>query len=159
MSSTREEITQVLLTILGGVPGFVGVHRNRGDIDPIDAETKVPNLPAVTLLDGKQVVVSKFGKSVGGQMPPSLMLFQPEIWVLLLPRATSENLGTGEEMSAFEIAILKAIARDQSLRACLEPTGYIEYSGCDTDMQTGSPMEGQMRMNFGFAYVLDPTTL
>jgi hypothetical protein len=157
----REAILLRLLDILRGVDGFVTVWRDRGPLQPIDAETKAPNLPAGILLDGSEVIqVRTAGKALGGRPPPATtFVLRPQIWIVLMPKDNLTNEGVGEELSAFRVKVYTAVTRDGTLAALLGNNGEIEYRGSTTDMQTGSSLEGQMQMDFDFTYVLNPNEL
>jgi hypothetical protein len=139
------------LNSLAQVDGVKSVFRNRGEV-PAD------KLPAAVLLDGKEVIkISTAGH--GGMRVPSVFTLSPQIFIVLKPRDDINNDGVGEELSAFRVQILKLIRDDDTLAALLGSNGEVVYEGHDTDMQTGSTMQGQMQMNFTFSYVLNPSDL
>lgn len=114
--------------------------------------------PAAFLLDGNEVVKIALGRSVEGKSPPQIVTLKPEIIVVLRPRIP-ENEGVPEELSAFRIAVFKAINNNASLIALLGSNGGIEYQGFNTDMATGMAMEGQLQIMFDFNYTFIPDQL
>lgn len=159
----REAIIQQILTSLRTVPGFVSVYRDRGSVAPEDPDTKAPLLPACVFLDGKEAPIEADrgiqGRSRRGQMAPVSVDYYPQIFIVLMPSLSPENTGIGELLSSFRIAIFKALATNQSLMAILGTDGGITYHGFDSDMQQGSELRGQMRLDFCFTYVFDPSHL
>jgi hypothetical protein len=133
------------------IEGVKSVFRNRGEVP-------AEKLPAVVLLDGREVL--KITTSLhGGLRVPSIFTLSPQIFVVLKPRDDINNDGVGEELSLFRAKIIALIRDDDTLAALLGSNGEVIYEGHDTDMQTGSTMQGQMQMNFTFSYVLNPSDL
>lgn len=156
----REKILKQILVSLGTVSGLVGVHRNRGDIEPINAETKNPNCPCGILLDGKwRIAVPTTGKGIGSIMPATTFLMFPQICIVLMPRDTPDNEGVGEELSLYEDRITKAILQDDSLISLCGNNGEIMYLGGETDMHTDGSLIGIMQLEFSFGYVFNPRAL
>lgn len=153
----REEILQRILEVLKTVTGLAtvdgqpAVFRNRGAVD-------YPDRPAIVMLDGRQEKRTETrGKS---RMPPVEMVLQPQIFVLLPLAATNENNSIGETLSDFEVRVLAALFADGQLWELLGgDSGQIEYTSLDTDMQTGSSMEGQEQLGIAFTYIFDPNEL
>ena len=153
----REAILQrmfaILSTVVGPptVDGVPSIFRNRGEVP-------AEKLPAIVLLDGREVIrVSASGK--GGVMAPTLFNLLPQVFVILKPRDLINNDGIGEELSVYRMKMLKAFTTDEDLLAMLGANGEIQYLGHETDMQTGSTMLGQMQMLFSLTYVLNPRDL
>lgn len=153
----REAILSHLLSILQTVNGVAvvdgvkSVFRNRGEVP-------AEKLPASVLLDGKEVM--KISNSTrGGMRAPTVYTLSPQIFIVLKPRDDINNDGIGEELSAYRVQILKLMRDDDTLWALLGSNGEVIYEGHDTDMQTGSTMQGQMQMNFTFSYVLNTSDL
>lgn len=161
MRDRREELLLQIMTILGAIPDFVTVWRDRGEVPPVDSESKEPLLPAAILLDGREVPrVRTEGHSHGQRrVPGTIVTLMPEVWIVLMPRDNVTNVGVGEELSAFRMRVMRDILNDDSLNAMVGSNGEIEYRGCETDMQSGSSLEGQMRLDFGLTYTLLPTEL
>lgn len=160
----REELLLRIMAILQGMlettPGFVTVWRDRGEIPPVDSETKAPLLPAAILLDGREAPrVRTEGHAYGRRPPGTIVTLMPEVWVVLMPKENVTNEGIGEELSAFRVKVVGAIVNDDTLIAIVGSNGEIEYRGCETDMQSGGLLEGQMRMDFGLTYTLLPDEL
>jgi len=154
----REQILLHLFSTLKSVPGFATYWRDRGEVPPEDPETKAPLLPAAIMLDGKEQVkvATTLLRSYGTRVPPMEVTLLPQVWVVLMPAKNVTNVGQGEALSAFRIAILKAIVTDDNLVALLGGNGEIEYRGSETDMQSGSSLLGQMRLDFALTYALNP---
>ena len=146
-------ILAVLQTIDGiiTVGGVKSVFRNRA---VVENEYR----PAIVLLDGRQEkLTTTTGRS---RMPMVNMRLLPQIFVLLQLRENIKNEGVGEELSAFETKVLVALFTDGQLWELLGgESGAIEYESLDTDMQTGSSMEGQQQLGVAFTYIFDPDEL
>jgi hypothetical protein len=149
----REMILAHLLSLLQTLDGLAqldgikSVFRNRGEVP-------AEKLPAVVLLDGQERI--KISRPLSN---PTIFTLNPQIFVVLKPRDDINNDGIGEELSAFRVKIIKLMRDDDTLVAMLGANGQIVYGGHDTDMQTGSTMQGQMQMNFALDYVLNPSDL
>lgn len=160
----REEILLRIMAILEGMlettPGFATVWRDRGEIPPIDSETKDPLLPAAILLDGNETPrVRTEGHAFNRRIPGFPITLLPEVWIVLMPKENVTNAGVGEELSAYRVKVLGNIVNDDTLIAIVGANGEIEYRGCATDMQSGGELTGQMRMDFGLTYTLLPDEL
>lgn len=166
----REAILLRILAVLETVEGVAevddekSVFRNRGQV----ADEK---RPAIVLLDGSLRLRSNTTPSGGrnrnftddgesGLLPGEYTLV-PQIFVLLPLAPNSDNEGQGELLSVFEINILAALSVDDELWELLggRGNGIMEYRAMDTDMQTGSSMEGQMQLDVAFTYSFDPDEL
>lgn len=161
MIDKREQILLRLLALLGtdSVRGTEiaanHVFRNRGQLGDT---TDNMELPALVLLDGSEVTLTQNARGNAVRV----MLLTPQIFVVLRPTENGMNDGVGELMSTFRNRIIKAILQDgelENLLAVDQRSGYIEYRGTITDMQTGNSMEGQLQMDFAFAYTFNPSKL
>ena len=165
MPDKREQILARLLVILDGLKaqGLKTVWRDRTGIEPISDQgdgNKIIQLPCALLLDGSESVVqARPSTTLGGKMGSCIMELQPQIFVFLMPREDERNEGVGEELSSWRIKVFKAIRDDDSLIALCGSNGGIAYRGCETDMQSGATIEGQIRIDFGFSYTLNPDQL
>ena len=163
MRDRREELLLRIMALLGemlAVGDFVTIWRDRGEVPPVDSETKSPLLPAAILLDGREVPrVRTEGHAYQSRVPSTVMTLLPEVWVVLMPKNNVTNQGIGEELSLYRVKVVGKILNDDTLIAMVGSNGEIEYRGCETDMQSGGLLEGQMRMDFGLSYTLDPTEL
>jgi hypothetical protein len=153
----RDLILTQLLTILEAIPDQLGytahsVFRNRGEL-------KDDLRPAIVLLDGTEQHDARVEGRGRMFMSPNIVTLLPQIFVLLVPRKLPTNLGVGEELNVFRVAIIRAIATDDTLASLCGPNGGVFLRKCDTDMQTGNTLQGQLRMDFAFKYVLDPYSL
>lgn len=154
---TREAILQRLLVILQGIPTQIGydvhtVFRNRGEL-------KEDKRPSIVLLDGVEDIRTRYDGRGRVFMSPTVMTLSPQIFVLLKPRPLPDNAGVGAELSTFRAAVIKAIAADKTLAQLCGSNGGIILNRTETDMQTGSTLEGQLRLDFAVDYVLDPSAL
>lgn len=146
-----QEIMVDVQTDLGGSAD--NVFRNRGEIPP-------PMRPGMTLLDGNErTILGGNATKRMGRVRPSVMALEPQIWTLLAPRPLSAADELGPELSSYVVAFLKAIPDDPSILALISENGQVIYQGHETDMQSGSSMEGQLLMKFAFHYLLDPSEL
>jgi hypothetical protein len=158
----REAIIELIMTSLEAIPGFANVWRDRGVGEPYDVETKVPLLPAVIFLDGKERSTSPSTAGHGlrpGPVPPVPMVFEPQIYVILLPRTTMANEGVAAELAHWRMLVLKAILRNPALMNLLGTEGDIHWTGLSTDMQSGSLCRGEIRFDFAIKYVFNPGDL
>lgn len=152
MLDKREAILLRLFAILetvtnGAEPIFV--FRNRGEVPD-------EKYPALVLLDGSEDIrISATGK--GGILAPTVFTLQPQVFVMLKPTYTVNNDGVGPALSDYRMKLLKAFTSDDNLFAMLGSNGEMQYTGHQTDMQTGSTMLGQMLMQFSISYVLNPS--
>lgn len=142
----REQVLVRLEAVLTAVANGTGiqVYRDRAEFD--DTE-----LPAYVLLDGTE------NKAIGSsdKRGPNVMLLQSQIFYVPKPTENQLNVGVGPDLSTKRILLLQAVMHDSELQDILGDTGYIEYRGMETDMQTGGEVKGQFRLDFAFAYVLN----
>lgn len=154
---TLELIKQKVLSILEGVDGFLNVYRNRIQLVSEEPETKTPLLPGCVLLDGRERPTEEDagfqGRSRRGQMPQVTMYWEPQIFIVLMPRETVANEGVGEELSAFRMKVHKALTTNRDLYMLLGENGSITYLGYDSDLEQGNDCRGQMRLDYRFAYL------
>jgi hypothetical protein len=154
VSDTREDILTRVEALLGDVG--LNVYRDRGELER-------GSLPAIVLLDGREVIISEIANRKTVKMPAALFKMSVQVWLSLLPRddVTNATLGgvaapIGPELSRYRVLILNAVLNDDVLTSILTTTGQMEYRGCETDMAVGSSMVGQMMLSFDFTYVLFP---
>lgn len=156
MQDKREMILSRLLTLLGtvnGGPETLSVFRNR-------AEIPSEKLPALVLLDGKEVLKNPQAVHTrGGARAPGIFELTPQVFIVLKPRDTIENTGVGEELSGLRMRVLNAFTWDDELNALLGANGELMHTGHISDLQTGSTVVGQMQLYFQLTYVLDPSDL
>jgi hypothetical protein len=155
---SREAILNRLVAILDAVPELTGrAYRDRGDLSG-------SKLPACVVLDGSEALVVRQSDQRG---PPSQVYqLKPQVFVVLRPRDDKTNTTldgqaapVGSELSAYRVKVLRAILSDSLLYGLLGSNGSVIYEGCETDMQTGSLMEGSIRFDFTLAYTLNPNDL
>lgn len=159
MADKGELILERILAILTAIPQQLGysVHttwRNRGEL----AEDK---RPAMVLMDGTEENIKLLQTQGSGRvfMSPTVMRLFPQIFVLLKPRDTILNEGVGLELRTFRNAIIKAIAQDKILPQLCGSNGSVSLLRVETDMQTGSTAQGELRIDFAFDYTMNPNDL
>lgn len=145
----REEILAQLFAVLGDIDGAETVVRNR-------AEFTTDLRPVICQLDGNETVTTRQNRSGrdAAQVTTSMVRLEPQIFVLLKSQKP-KNLSVGQDLNAFRSAILKAVGTDATLLSLVTANGSIEYDGCQTDLQTGSTVEGEMQLNIRFLYPLN----
>lgn len=143
----REEILarlEVVLASIVMVPALAHVVRNKAGLPD-------ERRPALILLDADEAVAMRHeGPTRGLRIPPQLMAMSPQVFYLAgdLP----ENQTIGGHLNAARMAVMDAIIYDQQLKDICGNNGSIYYGGAETDMKTGSSMEGQMQINPVFIY-------
>ena len=149
MADVREQILLRILAILNQVkPNGTYVFRNRVELG---FEGATDELPAYVLLDGSEEAVVQSNRRNG----PPLVVLTPEIYYGPKISEDRKNEGVGEFISTQRARMLKALFQDEELAMLLGDSGYIEYRGTETDLRIGDEVEGQFRLLFGFAYLLD----
>ena len=150
MADNREEILARMFTILATVTGMTSTFRNRGLIDN-------DQRPALVLLDGDDSTKTTGSGRGRGRMSPVIISMSPQVFVVLkLAKPQNEHVGT--DLNAVRSEIIAKFASDDELLALIGTSGDISYDGCETDLKSGSPMEGQMRLDFTITTVMNPYT-
>lgn len=144
-----EAIRARVLAVLRTVDGVVDCYRNRQDLPPVS------KCPAVILLDARED--KRTASEQRSRQPFAAFTWKPEIWVVLPPAPDAANEGVGEDLAALRMGVIGKLYYDEELRALLGgDDGEIDYRGFATDLQSGSTMEGHMRLDVWFTYVFDP---
>lgn len=153
MADTRELILARLFAVLSAVPGPVSIWRNRGEL----AEDK---RPAIVQLDADEAIASPAvpPQSRGGPVPTMFLRLDPQIFYLLKPSGP-KNVNVGQNLNAMRVSILRAVLLDSALISLVGENGKVVYRGCQTDLQTGSSIMGELRIDLSFVYVLNPRAL
>lgn len=153
-SNVREQIFARLEVILADVSGVLTVKRNAGLVGD-------EKRPAIVILDGDEQNDLQALTSRTALMAKSNVTAKPEIFFLSKEYRPSnkkaddaKNVGT--ILNDAKTAITSKIAGDTVIRGLLGPNGRLQYTGCVTDLKSGSALSGEMRMDFSFTYVLDP---
>jgi hypothetical protein len=164
-NDTREDILVQLETLLTEVSGIVSVWRNRGGF-PSNKTGEPAVRPAAILLDGGESLTMEIAPRKGVKMRPAIFSMKPQIFVVLELRDDVTNMTldgvadpVGPALSDWRIKIKTAVENDPTLLTLLTAEGQIVYSGCDTDMQTGSTigaLGAHMQFHYEFRYVLFP---
>ena len=160
MADKREEILERLRAIALAAQtgaGIVTVVRNR---QLLQNEER----PAMVILDGDERPAFTPNAAAADRyagVRPVLTKMSPELYLLLDEArptgltAAAENVGT--VLNDKRIKLCNAITNDAALKALLGSNGGIFYNGCVTDLKSGSPLTGQMRLDFSFNYLFNPT--
>lgn len=154
MPDRRKLILDRLEDLLGSIDGLPAsvVIRNRPAMDTEDR-------PCMVLLDGGETVHQNFEGRAGrvyARNSSSVMMLEPEIYALLEAREASRAGEFADLFTQYRNAIIYAILNDADLANLTGANGDIAYRGHQTDMRSGSAMQGEMRLDFRFYYVLDP---
>lgn len=152
----RQDVLDRLFAILVGVLDADSVFHNRGNL-PVDKR------PAIVLLDGVEAVPDHLRNPTRSRVvqSPVMLTLRPQIFYLAVPNPP-KNDGVGEELNAARAAIIKAICQDAQLVDLIggpRGNGRVSYRGCDTDMQTGTLLEGELQLHFEIDYDLHPSQL
>jgi len=151
------------------VDGESSVFRNRRSIEGIKR-------PAIIVLDGNMRIRPNTTQGRGtnrnfmddaeNRIAPCEMVLTPEIFLILDLAPDQDNLdedgmNQGAKLSEFETRILAKLMFDNELWELLGggDNGMIEYRGIETDMRSGSNMEGQMQLDVAFTFPFDPDEL
>ena len=151
MLDNREAILARLAVLLAAIAGIESFARNRGLVAN-------DSRPGIVLLDGDESErPPRVGRNLTGRqsMLPVFMAMKPQIFVLMDARQP-QNVDVGTDINAFRTAIIRAIAADTTLRSLVGTNGDIVYNGSETDLKSGSPLDGEMRLDFTFSYFVDP---
>jgi len=158
---TRELIVVRLMEVLATVPGTTNVYRDRGEV----GDTTL--LPAAVVLDGREYLpdIEYLLNMKTPRMPRVAFRFEPEVFVVLRPRTNVGNTqkpdGTevpiGPEISAFRAGVIANVINDPTLLGYCSPWPVV-FAGLETDMQTGTLMEGHIQFRFVFPYLFTPPT-
>lgn len=155
---TRNNILNALITIGRDVTGIESTFRNRGLLSN-------DKRPCIVLLDGDETprlsVDTRRIKGRAAMMAPQIVQMRPELYIL--PKEArptghvepTENIG--DTINQYRIDLLRAIWADVTLANLIGSNGSIVYNGMATDLKSGSPLSGQMRLDFIINYVLRPT--
>lgn len=154
MPDKREDLMVRLKAIAETVTGIETVQRNKGLL-------RDDKRPAIVILDGDESVsLLTPARSNSAGMSKTLNTAKPEIYVLLKeyrPNNESDSaVNVGTMLGALRKEVVKKIATDSALLALLGPNGKMQYTGCVTDLKSGSALSGEMRLDFSFSYVFDP---
>lgn len=121
--------------------------------------------PAIVILDGDESGVLIGGRRIvqTGQaaFTPQLMTMAPEIYIVLpderptnIKNGTNTNVGT--LLNDFHQRVIEKIANDAILLALLGSNGGIVLQRVATALKSGLPLDGQMKLDFEFTYLLNP---
>lgn len=154
MSDKREQIIVRLLELMAEeYIQAATVVRNRGLL-------KQDDRPAIAILDGDErarLTGDGQGTGVRGRVGMSVQLMTMTPQVFVIPKsAKPNNEGIGTLVNEFRDIIVRVVAQDSVLLSILGSNGSVAYMGMETDLKSGSHLDGQARLDFAFTYVLDP---
>ena len=154
---TREDILARIFQILTDLAATIRLNdattvptvaRNRGlmqqDVRPV-----------FILLDGDERTRLDGDRRGRVRMSPSLVTMNPQVFVVMKSRLP-QNENLGQEMNELRLQMIHALVTDETLIGLLSANGDMNYLGNETDLKSGSNLEGQMRLDFAMTYVLDP---
>lgn len=160
-TSKREQILERLTDLMS--EEYISaqtVVRNRALI-------KEDDRPAIAILDGdERARLTGDGQGRGNRgrvaMGFQLMTMNPQVYFIpkeLLPKNVTQatppvNIGT--IVNEFADLIIRVVARDASLQALVGANGSIAYLAMETDLKSGSALQGQCRLDFALTYMIDP---
>ena len=164
MRDVLAEVNAQMILLLGAVPGIKGVFRDRSELPPQD------RTPGIVYLDGVEKIKTVLAGGNFTAMPVAVFTLRPQVFLVLTLRTNADNtllpngtvLPVADEMEAFRVKIIGAVANDDTLVALIGDNGSVVYEGFDTDMQTGSTigsLGATMQFHFAISYVLDPSDL
>jgi hypothetical protein len=130
----------------------LNIVRNRGGLPP---ELR----PGIVMLDGVEDHLSYVEKRGRPALSPNKVRLRPQIFILLTPRDTVKNEGVGQELNAYRVKVVQAMDQDPTLMALIGANGEFVYVGGSTDMQTGSAMKGEFKLDFAVVYPFNPSEL
>jgi hypothetical protein len=156
--ASREDILAQIETTLASISGVATCARDRGLLE-------TDELPAIILLDGREdIVQTNVAAMKSVKMPFAIFRLQPQIFLILPQRDDATNTTVnnglyqpvGPQLSYWRDAILAALINDPTLIGLLGSEGQIVFRSSETDMQTGSTLQGQLRLQVDFHYVWQP---
>lgn len=116
--------------------------------------------PAIAILDGDErarLTGDGLGRGTGGRVGMGVQLMTMTPQVFFVPKSRRPmNAGIGTEVNAYRDIIVRVVAQDPQLLSILGSNGSVAYMGMETDLKSGSTLDGQARLDFVFTYLLDP---
>lgn len=104
--------------------------------------------PGIILNDGDETIATNRGGAA-----PLIVTLRPQLILLV----SGSNPGTA--INRLRASLIKAMLTDVALAKAIGPNGVVRYIGCETGINRGQVMEGDMALNFECNYVLNPTEL
>jgi hypothetical protein len=157
----RERILQRLLVIMQSITSFGTIGPPNKPIQLVARNYKLADYtaktPALLLLDGSETTPPASIAPVRARpdattlMRPALARMLPQMFILLDDR-TPENVSSGSDMNAWRAKMVTLLATDTALRDLVTGSGKVDYIGMDTDMQTGSTMDGRGQLHIAIEY-------
>jgi hypothetical protein len=151
VTDRREEILSRLFEILDDVPGLSAVYRNCAD--PNEAK-----MPAAVVFDADEEIADPQPRVSGRGDAATTLQFvtmRPEVYILLSARAAD----AGTRLNELRARIYKAVVTDAALISLVETNGKITLEACRSGFAVGRAMSAELKMEFGFTYVLRTSDL
>lgn len=159
-TSNREPILARLVAIAETMQPttIINVFRNR---DLVKQEQR----PAIVILDGDESASLIGGRryitSGTPAFAPQLMVMSPEIYIVLPDErpqntklGTTDNIGT--LLNSIRDDLIGRITADATLKTLMGSNGGIVLQRVATALKSGSPLDGQMRLDLELTYLLNP---
>jgi hypothetical protein len=151
MIDTRENILARLAVIIGTVPNIKFTDRNNSEVDE-------RQLPALVVFDGDEESNSAADISTHLPSTPSIIRMHPIIEIATMSATASSDLSVLRR-ELIRLVLYDAELNNNIVRTGRNGNGAIRYMGCQTDPTWMRNLDGQMRIQFMFAYSLNPADL
>jgi hypothetical protein len=149
MTDRREKILARLVEIMETITGVVSVYRNCPD--PIEAR-----MPAVVVFDADEEIAPLPDTArYKGPTAPQVMVMRPEVFVVLSARAAD----AGTRLNELRARIYKAVITDEALSDIVGTNGRISLEAGRSGFAVGRAMSSELKLEFGFTYVLRASDL
>jgi hypothetical protein len=149
MIDRREQILARLVEIMETIPAVGAVYRNNPD----------PNegrMPAIIVFDADEEIAPLPDTArYKGSTAPQVMVMRPEIYILLSARAAD----AGTRLNELRARIYKAVVTDEALSDIVGTNGRISLEAGRSGFAVGRAMSSELKLEFGFTYVLQPSDL
>jgi hypothetical protein len=151
MIDVREDILVRLVEVAATVPSIGTAERNNLAINEED-------YPAAIIFDGDEETNDVTDASMRPPNRPTLVQMTPAIEI-----AAMSDIA-GSDLSVLRREIIKRVLFDVELNEQIVKTGRngngaIRYLGCQTDLQWMRSLNGVLRVQFMFKYMLNPADL
>lgn len=144
MIDRREQILARLVEIMETIPGVGAVYRNNPD----------PNegrMPAVVVFDADEGLAPlPDAARYKDPTAPQVMIMRPEIYILLSSRAAD----AGTRLNELRARVYKAVVTDKNLEDLVGMKGRITLEAGYSGFAVGRAMSSELRLEFGFTYVM-----
>jgi hypothetical protein len=149
MIDRREQILARLVGIMETISGVVAVYRNCPD--PNEAR-----MPAIVVFDADEEIAPLPDTArYKGPTAPQVMVMRPEVFVVLSARAAD----AGTRLNELRARIYKAVVTDDALSDIVGTNGRISLEAGRSGFAVGRAMSSELKLEFGFTYVLRASDL